>query len=144
MAVIIVLLLISVAEVMACPGCTYERMLLNNWLPKMIALKVSAAVLITGWRLDPIRVLYTFVGYSFAYDFLYRYAIWFSFPGGNPFIVGPATAGLIVLAVGALDVGVLFLLSRLNFYRRKKELGLAWWHSAAYLVCIWTIWPVIT
>lgn len=133
------LVLLTVGEAMACPGCEYERMLLSNWLPKVIALKVAAAVIITFRRLDPVRVCYTFLGYMFIYDCLYRYAIWFSFPGGNPVIVVFATAGLIALVIGALDIGVLFLLGRLKFYRKKKEVGLVWWHLLIYLACIWTI-----
>lgn len=135
----IVLLLTSAWQVHACPGCTYERMLLSNWLPKIIVLKVTAAVLVTAWRLDPVRVLYTFLGYVFAFDWLYRYAIWFSFPGGDPLVVALGTGGLIVLSFGFLDVGILFLLGRLTIYRRKKDLGLAWWHLVLYLACTWTI-----
>jgi hypothetical protein len=143
-ALIFAVLLVSAGEALACPGCTYERMLLSNWLPKLIAVKVTAAVLITAWRLDPIRVLYTFLGYTFVYGYLYRYAIWFSFPGGDPIVVALGTVGLIMLAIGALDAGVLWFLGRLKFYRRKQDLGLAWWHQATYLACIWTIWSVIT
>lgn len=50
LTVIFALLLVSAGEALACPGWAYERMLLTNWLPKLIVHAVKPVWITRCWN----------------------------------------------------------------------------------------------
>ena len=130
--VTILLLLVGCAELMACPGCSYERFVV--WYPPLVCIRLAVVPFLTINRLDFIRVLGVFVAYEVLWYYGYRYAMWYSHPAvGDGFVQAVATFGYSLLEVGALGAGLLYLLGRTRFFRRTPDRGLPWWQAALYV-----------
>jgi hypothetical protein len=134
---VILLMLLLPWEVWACPGCTYERMLLSNWYQKTWVIKLIAAALFTFNRLDVVRVIYVFFAYIWAYIKLYDYLVWFGHPAVSDGIVGTLSRfGLGLLELNILDLALLFFLGRIRFFRKDKSKGLPIWQLIVYGVAV--------
>jgi len=117
---------------MACPMCSYERML--DWYPKLVITRLAIVPFLAVNRLDAVRVLGAFVLYEIFWYYAYRYGLWYAFPfSGNFFLRNLAELGLMLLEVGAFGAGLLYLIGKVRFFRRQPEAGVPWWQACFYV-----------
>ena len=137
---ILLMLLLSAGEALACPGCTYESMMNEHWYEKLFIIKLAAVALFTFNRLDPVRTLYTFLFYTCGYVIMYKYLVWYSHPAvteGAPRTL--ALGGLVLAELNVLDFGLLWLISHLSFYRKDTAQPLPVWQMLAYAVAVFLV-----
>lgn len=134
---LIAFLLFWSLEAAACPNCTYERMLQNNWYLKIWILTSVVPVVFSFNRLEAIRLLYVFPPYTWAYITLYNMLIWYGHPAVNDGLPGTlSNIGLVILNLGIPDIILLSILSRIAFFRRDKTKSLRWWQLAGFGVAV--------
>jgi len=124
----VLVFLLGAVDVVACPGCTYERMLNSNWYPKVWIIKLSLPLLFSCLRLDPVRVFGVFLGYTYGFIFLFERLVWYGHPAVNDGLLGTlANVLLLIFGLNIPDAALLFLLGNIPFFRRRKEQGLPVW-----------------
>ncbi len=134
----IFLLFFSCAEALACPACSYERMLV--WYPTVVCIRLAVVPFLIANRLDFVRVLGVFVGYEVFWYFAYCFALWFAHPAvGVGFTQAAASIGFFLLQHGVPGAALLFLLGRFRCFRRTPDRGLPWWQALLYIPAVMII-----
>ena len=127
--------LLFVSTASACPGCTYERMLLTNWYQKVWILKLAIPLVFAFNRLDVLRVFYVFFAYTYGFIIAFKYLVWFSHPAVSDGFIGLlAMIGLGIFALNIPDAALLFGLGCVAFFRRDKARALPLWQVIAFAV----------
>lgn len=130
--VILCLLLLGGVEVMACPMCSYERML--DWYPKLVLTRLAIVPFLVVNRLDGVRVLGAFVLYEIFWYHAYRYGLWYAFPlTDNILLRSTAELGLMLLEAGAFGAWLLYWLGKVQFFQRQPGVGVPWWQACFYI-----------
>ena len=127
--IILLMLVLTGSQALACPGCEYERM--YNWWPTVAGLRLLLPVLLAANRLDGVRVFSVFFVYEWFWFYAYRYAIWYS--AGDGLVMWWAGANRMALESGVTGAALLFGLGRLRWFQRKPGVGLPWWQAAIYV-----------
>jgi len=119
------LLLLVASEALACPGCTYERVM-PTW-PVFAALRLMAVCAIAFTVLDLVRTVEGFIVYEVLYFFAWRMAVWYSHPAvAEGFVEWLALGFLLVLSAGVPAVMVIKWIGRFKWFRLKPGEGVSW------------------
>jgi hypothetical protein len=126
------LFLAGCVEVLACPGCSYERFAV--WYPPLVCIRLAIVPFLTINRLDFVRVLGVFVAYEVFWYYGYRYALWFGHPAvGDGLVQAVAMSGFLLLELGVIGAFLLYSLGKSQFFRRTPDRGLPLWQAALYI-----------
>ncbi len=129
-----VLFLLLACEAFGCPGCSYQYLLNTHWHIKYGIVTLALPILIGAWRLDFIRMFYAFIPYLMFCFWAHSLLLWHLYPTVRPAYL-PEWAVFLAGLVWALNLNgilLMYLLSRVKFFRRKPDQGLAIWQPVAY------------
>ena len=111
----------SIPAVLACPVCTYDRVMPTWFL--FVAFRAVAILLLMRGRMDPIRLLGAFILFEGAYLYAWRFFVWFSHPAVSEGAVEILSMiGLLVLSAGLPAAVFLWMVSRIRYFRGKSDL----------------------
>lgn len=108
-------------EILACPGCYYERMM-PTWV-FFASLRLLVVLGVSYGRLDLVRTLGVFVAFEVFFLYAWRLSIWYSFPMVNGDMVR-TLAGYcsLILSAGIPAALLLFGLSRVRYFRGTQTI----------------------
>jgi len=112
-------------DAIACPACTYERVM-PTWV-LFASLRLLAVCVIGLAVLDVVRMLEAFVAYEVAYFYAWRLAVWYSHPAVSEGTVAMCSAVLLfALEAGIPAAIVLRGLSRFRHFIRTPGARVSW------------------
>lgn len=135
---ICVALLFVATEAMACPECTYQRVM-PTW-PIFAAARILAICAIAFTVLDVVRAVEVFIVYEVSYFFAWRMAVWYlhlAVSGG--LVQWLAVGALLILSAGIPAALVLKLISSLEWFRRKPDRCVSWKRALLVLPVFYAI-----
>jgi hypothetical protein len=110
----------ALPAILACPVCTYDRVMPTWWL--FVVLRATVVLLIARGRMDPIRLLGAFMLFEGFYFFAWRFLVWYSHPAvSEGTVMTTSMIGLIVFSVGLPAAIFLWSISRIKYFRAKAE-----------------------
>ncbi len=131
-AIAFLLLAVLTTEAVACPGCTYQRQLIENWHIKWIAINSLVPLIVVANRLDVVRFLYVLVPYVFLSFKFHSFLFWHTFGWrDSPLELFGAVAWW-VWGLNLMGVALLYGISGLKFFRWNPHKALAWWQPLVY------------
>ena len=113
------------SDALACPVCTYERVM-PGWV-LFAAFRFLVVIIVMFAVLDAVRVVEAFIVYEIIYFYAWRYAVWYSHPAVTD---GPMeilySSALFLLSAGVPAALLAYGLGRLKWFRKEPDRGVSW------------------
>lgn len=120
--------LLLALDASACPRCTYDRLLAENWYIKCAIVSFVVPLLVVANRLDVVRVAFVFIPYAALFVSFHPYMLFHVFWKETLL----AHLASWVYGLNLVGVGLLYLVSRFSFFRWNKDKGPNPWQPIAY------------
>lgn len=104
----------TIPLILACPVCTYERVMPSWALFAVIRLIIIGAVSIK--RFDLVRILGVFAIYEVVYYYLWRLAVWYSHPAVSEGIHEIIALGFLLFISFGIPVALILLQANKSEY----------------------------
>lgn len=102
--------------IIACPNCSYDRVL-PGWVA-FAALRLAIIAAVSLKRFDLVRIVGAFVLYEIVYYYLWSAAIWYSHPAVSEGLVQYLALGVLLLISSGLPAALLLWAARKSSYLR--------------------------